>query len=139
MKGKTWKKAMLLVVCLLVAQLVIGASIVAAAPPAWGPTYHCVRYGETLSSIGRLYGVNAYAIARANGLANPNYITPARCSSFQPAATPVTILATALTLATPPATHTTIAGNIAISTPNSIGRTQDTVRENQIQSPRPKI
>jgi hypothetical protein len=74
MKGKTWKKAMLLVVCLLVAQLVIGASIVAAAPPAWGPTYHCVRYGETLSSIGRLYGVNAYAIARANGLANPNYI-----------------------------------------------------------------
>jgi LysM repeat protein len=65
---------MLLVVCLLVAQLVIGATTAAAAPPAYGPTYHRVRYGETLSSIGRLYGVNAYAIARANGLANPNYI-----------------------------------------------------------------
>ncbi len=74
MKGKVWKKAMLLVVCLLVAQLVIGATTAAAAPPAYGPIYHCVRYGETLSSIGRLYGVNPYAIARANGLANPNYI-----------------------------------------------------------------
>lgn len=65
---------MLLVVCLLVAQLIIGATTAAAAPPAYGPTYHRVRWGETLSSIGRLYGVNAYAIARANGLANPNYI-----------------------------------------------------------------
>jgi hypothetical protein len=74
MKGKIWKRAMLLVVCLLVAQLVIGATIAAAAPPAYGPIYHHVRYGETLSSIGRLYGVNPYAIARANGLANPNYI-----------------------------------------------------------------
>ncbi|HID61554.1 MAG TPA: LysM peptidoglycan-binding domain-containing protein [Anaerolineae bacterium] len=74
MKGKIWKKTMLLVVCLLVAQLVIGATTAAAAPPAYGPIYHCVRYGETLSSIGRLYGVNPYAIARANGLANPNYI-----------------------------------------------------------------
>jgi LysM repeat protein len=74
MKGKIWKKAMLLVVCLLVAQLVIGATAVAASPPASGPIYHYVRWGETLSSIGRLYGVNAYAIARANGLANPNYI-----------------------------------------------------------------
>ena len=74
MKGRIWKKAMLLVVCLLVAQLVIGAITAAAAPPAYGPVYHRVRWGETLSSIGRLYGVNAYAIARANGLANPNHI-----------------------------------------------------------------
>jgi hypothetical protein len=74
MKGKIWKKVMLVVVCLLVAQLVIGATTAAAAPPACGPIYHRVRYGETLSSIGRLYGVNAYAIARANGLANPNRI-----------------------------------------------------------------
>ena len=74
MRGKIWKKAMLLVVCLLVAQLVIGATTAAAAPPACGPTYHYVRWGETLSSIGRLYGVNAYAIARANGIWNPNRI-----------------------------------------------------------------
>ena len=74
MKGKIWKKAMLLVVCLLVAQLVIGTTAAVASPRASGPIYHYVRWGETLSSIGRLYGVNPYAIARANGLANPNYI-----------------------------------------------------------------
>jgi hypothetical protein len=74
MKGKVWKKAMLLVVCLLIAQLVIGVTTAAASPPACGPTYHYVRWGETLSSIGRRYGVSPYAIARANGLANPNCI-----------------------------------------------------------------
>ena len=74
MKGTIWERAVLLVVCLLVAQLVIGATTAAASPSACGPVYHHVRYGETLSSIGRLYGVNPYAIARANGLANPNYI-----------------------------------------------------------------
>ncbi len=35
---------------------------------------HTVRQGETLFSIGRLYGVNPYTIAAANGLADPNYI-----------------------------------------------------------------
>ncbi len=46
-----------------------------AAPPAWGGSnYHTVRYGETLFSIGRLYGVNPYAIAEANGLSNPDWI-----------------------------------------------------------------
>jgi len=41
-----------------------------------GPTtrYHTVRYGETLSSIGRWYGVSPWAIARANGLYNLNLI-----------------------------------------------------------------
>lgn len=45
-----------------------------AAPPTYGPVYHCVRRGETLSSIGRLYGVSPYAIAQANGISNPNRI-----------------------------------------------------------------
>jgi LysM repeat protein len=35
---------------------------------------HTVRQGETLFSIGRLYGVNTYTISAANGMANPNYI-----------------------------------------------------------------
>ena len=45
-----------------------------AAQPAYGPVHHRVRRGETLFSIGRLYGVNPYAIARANGIPNPNRI-----------------------------------------------------------------
>ena len=68
------------------------AAPVSAPPPAWGaPGYHWVRTGETLSSIGRLYGVNAWAIASANHLANPNHIyagqrlyIPARGGWYQP-------------------------------------------------------
>jgi LysM repeat protein len=37
-------------------------------------SYHTVRFGETLFSIGRLYGVNPWMIARANRLMNPNII-----------------------------------------------------------------
>lgn len=62
---------------ILAAVLILGLLTTAvsyAAPPAYGPIYHCVRHGETLSSIGRLYGVNPYAIAQANGIPNPNRI-----------------------------------------------------------------
>jgi LysM repeat protein len=45
-----------------------------AAPPQSGGFWHTVRYGETLSSIGRWYGVNPYTICRANNLYNCNYI-----------------------------------------------------------------
>ncbi len=40
---------------------------------------HCVKAGETLFSIGRLYGVSPWTIAYQNGLANPNYIRAGQC------------------------------------------------------------
>jgi LysM repeat protein len=43
-------------------------------PIGGGYVVHVVRYGENLYGIARLYGVSAWSIARANGLANPNYI-----------------------------------------------------------------
>jgi len=45
-----------------------------SAPSASEPIYHVVRYGETLFSIGRLYGVYPYDIARDNGIINPDRI-----------------------------------------------------------------
>jgi lysozyme len=58
--------------------LLVGIALVVVAPAetvaACGCGVHIVRYGETLFSIGRWYGVNPWAIANANGLANPNYI-----------------------------------------------------------------
>jgi len=45
-----------------------------AAPPPSGGFWHIVRWGETLFSIGRLYGVNPYTICSVNGLSNCNYI-----------------------------------------------------------------
>jgi LysM repeat protein len=66
------KMIIILAVVLILGLLTTAVSY--ASPPAYGPIYHYVRYGETLSSIGRLYGVNPYAIARANGIPNPNRI-----------------------------------------------------------------
>lgn len=54
----------------LLVLLLLSASLVAVR----ADFRHTVRAGETLSGIGRQYGVSANAIAAANGLANPNYI-----------------------------------------------------------------
>ncbi|RME60470.1 LysM domain-containing protein [Candidatus Parcubacteria bacterium] len=71
-------KKVLPIVAVVVLLMLFAAPSASAAPPAWGPdcggSYHCVRYGETLFSIGRLYNVDPYYIAEVNGLANPNYI-----------------------------------------------------------------
>ena len=40
----------------------------------YGHGYYCVRFGDTLYSIGARFGVSPWSIAYANGLANPNYI-----------------------------------------------------------------
>ncbi len=63
-------------------------------PPPPPVSYQCgywypVRFGQTLSSIAAQTGVSAYAIAAANGLANPNVIYAGRslwipCSGYAP-------------------------------------------------------
>ena len=52
-----------------------GLAPVSAAPAELASsTWHWVRPGETVFSIGRLYGVNPWTISAANHLANPNRI-----------------------------------------------------------------
>jgi LysM repeat protein len=48
-----------------------GATVVSAQEPT---IVHIVQSGETLYSIARSYGVDMWAIARANGITNPNHI-----------------------------------------------------------------
>jgi spore germination protein len=67
------RKLILIVGLVLLLQLLWSAQA-QAAPPEAGGFWHTVRYGETLFSIGRRYGVNPYAICRANELHNCNYI-----------------------------------------------------------------
>jgi hypothetical protein len=67
------RKILLILGLVLLLQLV-WVSTTAAAPPQAGGFWHMVRYGETLHSIGRWYGVSPYAICHANGLGNCNYI-----------------------------------------------------------------
>jgi spore germination protein YaaH len=62
----------------LVVLLSLLVSSVAFAAPAqgWGGGgyWYTVRWGDSLSSIGRAAGVSPWTIAQANGLGNPNYI-----------------------------------------------------------------
>jgi LysM repeat protein len=60
---------------------VVGITAASAAPAAQfsapgmpAPMYHVVRPGDTLFSIGRLYGVSPWQIARTNWIPNPNLI-----------------------------------------------------------------
>lgn len=67
------KKLLIFVFVVTLLQLgVVSAS--QAAPPTSGGNYYTVRYGDTLFSIGRHYGVNPYQIAHVNGLRDPNHI-----------------------------------------------------------------
>ncbi len=43
------------------------------------PACHVVRWGETLFGIARMYGTSVWAIARANGICNINYIRAGQC------------------------------------------------------------
>lgn len=45
-----------------------------ATTPSPQPAVHIVRQGETMKSIASLYGTTVDALARANGIVNPNYI-----------------------------------------------------------------
>ncbi|MBC7260005.1 MAG: LysM peptidoglycan-binding domain-containing protein [Chloroflexi bacterium] len=43
------------------------------------PACHVVRWGETLFGIARMYGTSVWAIARANGIWDINYIRAGQC------------------------------------------------------------
>lgn len=64
-----------LLLVLLVAVLISGAlAQVAAAAPAGADSAYVVRPGDTLGGIAARYGVSTTALARANGITNPNRI-----------------------------------------------------------------
>jgi len=56
------------------ALLVAGSVVAPAFASPDGSTVYIVKRGDTLYRIARSYGVNVWAIARANGITNPNRI-----------------------------------------------------------------
>lgn len=66
----------LLTLILPAAALAAPASAPAESANYWYgcSTYHTVRYGQTLSSISRYYGVSVQAIMQVNNIWNPNHI-----------------------------------------------------------------
>ena len=87
------KKVLTIVMLAAALQLAV-VSATYAAPPAWGGpncggAHHCVEYGETLNSIGRMYNALPQCIADANGIWNPDLIfagtviyIPATCPPY---------------------------------------------------------
>ena len=70
-----WLIPLVVLLSLLVSSVAFAAPAQSTAVQQWGGGYwYSVRWGDTLSSIGRAAGVNPWAIAQANGLGNPNYI-----------------------------------------------------------------
>lgn len=67
-------RAALSVMIALILLMGFAVEAVWAAPPAQGGIVHIVCRGETLYIIARQYGTTVYAIAKANGLVNPNRI-----------------------------------------------------------------
>ncbi len=63
---------------LIVGLVVFAAVLLSAASPshalAAGPAYYVVQPGQTLSGIAAMYGVSPWSLARANGIANWNYV-----------------------------------------------------------------
>jgi LysM repeat protein len=66
-------KHLKLVIVIVVLLALLGAQTAWAAPQASG-LVHVVRKGDTMYSIARTYGTTVWAIAAANGIANPNII-----------------------------------------------------------------
>jgi len=60
--------------CIYVGQRLVIPRGSGPGPVPGGKTIHIVRCGETLSGIAYRYGVNMWAIVRANGIRNPNCI-----------------------------------------------------------------
>jgi LysM repeat protein len=65
----------LVILPLLLAALVLSASVVQGAPPGQvGGKVHVVQWGDTLYSVARRYGTSVAAIVQANNLTNPNWV-----------------------------------------------------------------
>ena len=67
------KLAATTVAALLIAVLAAAGSMTTARPETAGATY-VVRSGDTLGAIAARFGTSVDALARANGIANPNHI-----------------------------------------------------------------
>jgi LysM repeat protein len=70
----TFSRRVVVALALVLILLAVLVPVSQAAPAAQAPVTHIVRPGETVIGIAIRYGTSPWAIAMANGLANPNFI-----------------------------------------------------------------
>jgi len=68
------RQVIVLLVVVLGAVVLLTAANPTPTEAAAPVSYYVVRYGDTLSAIAWRYGISAWAIARANGIWDPNHI-----------------------------------------------------------------
>ncbi len=68
-------RRMSVVILAVLLALGLGAAVAPAPVAADSPVVYTVTWGDTLFSIAARYGTSVYALMRANGLRNANYIT----------------------------------------------------------------
>lgn len=68
------RKFIVLLLIVLGAVVLLTAANPAPTSAAAPVSYYVVRPGDTLSAIAWRYGISTWALARANGIWNPNYI-----------------------------------------------------------------
>ncbi len=70
----TTRRVMLILVVIALVLAATASTVVAAPAAATCVAYHTVRFGDTLNSISRQYGVSVQALMAANNIYNPNLI-----------------------------------------------------------------
>src|SRR5512139_479013 len=71
----TTRRVILILVALALVLAATAATAVAAPQASYScVAYHTVKFGDTLNSISRLYGVSVQALMAANNIYNPNLI-----------------------------------------------------------------
>ncbi len=85
----TTRRVIIILVALALMLASVG-SVAVAAPQAWYTcvAYHTVKFGDTLNSISRLYGVSVQALMAANNIYNANLIYAGQTLCI-PGSTPV--------------------------------------------------
>ena len=85
----TTRRVMLILVALALVLAATASTAVAAPQTSYTcVAYHTVRFGDTLNSISRLYGVSVQALMAANNIYNPNLIYAGQTLCI-PGSTPV--------------------------------------------------
>ena len=74
MRRLKWLVPLVVLLSLLVSSVALAAPAQSAVVQTGGGYWYTVRWGDSLSSIGRAAGVSPWSIAQANGLWNPDYI-----------------------------------------------------------------
>jgi LysM repeat protein len=82
--ASVWRKAIVVTLLALMLVLVVPAKEASACSGCGCPSYYRIRYGDSLYSIARRFGVSVWQLASWNGIPNINHIYAGRTLVIYP-------------------------------------------------------